>query len=275
MEHRRPRPILPAIARLLLAVVVATVVLGGFTPVASPGEARAGTAQTMDSEILGWINASRLKLGLRVLRVQSGLTSLAGYRAATMAATGVMSHTIAGCLSCELTARGIQWYSYGEVIAENTYPWGYQSALALFNWWKSSPLHWSLLMSPTYNYVGVGVAYHSANNMTFGDIILTESVDQTSPWTQMHSGSVTGTTVAWSWVGDDIYLQTHTSGFRSFDVEYRVDWGYWYVIRSGTTARSLYLTGRARGHYYSLRVRARGWRGNLSYWSPELRVWVP
>jgi hypothetical protein len=89
-------------------------------------------------------------------------------------------------------------------------------------------------MSSTYNYVGVGVAYRSANSMTFGDIVLTESVDQTSPWTQMRSGSVSGTTVAWSWVGDDIYLQRHTSGFRSFDVEYRVDWGYWYVIRSGT-----------------------------------------
>jgi uncharacterized protein YkwD len=119
---------------MMLAVAIATVVLSGFTPVASPGEVHAGTAQTMDSDILGWINASRLKLGLRILRVQSGLMSLADYRAATMAATGVMSHTIAGCLSCELAARGIQWYSYGEVIAENTYPWGYQSALALFNW---------------------------------------------------------------------------------------------------------------------------------------------
>jgi uncharacterized protein YkwD len=274
MESRRTHPAVPAIGRRLLAVVVSVVVLGGFTPVATPGEVRAGTAETMESHLVGWINASRVKLGLRALRVHPGLTSLAGYRAGVMASTGVLSHTIAGCLPCELTARGIQWYSDGEVIGENNYTWGDPSALALYNWWKSSTFHWSLLMSKTFNYIGVGVAYRSSNKTTFGDIVLTESVDSTRPWRRMDSGTASGTSVAWSWSGNDIYLQTHTAGLRNFDVEYRVDWGSWSVIRSGTTARSLTLSGRARGHYYGLRVRSRDNRGNRSAWSAEIRVWV-
>jgi uncharacterized protein YkwD len=274
MKSRRPRPAVHAIGRLLLAIAVSVVVLSGFTPIAAPGDARAGTAETMESHLVGWINSSRAKLGLRALHVQGGLTNLAGYRAATMAATGVLSHTIAGCLMCSLNARGIQWFTDGEVIAENTYTWGDQSALALFNWWKGSPMHWGLLMSRTFNYLGVGVAYRSANRMTFGSVVLTESVDQTPPWSHMNSASASGTSVSWSWIGGDIYLQTHTAGLRNFDVEYRVDYGAWSLIRSGTTSRSLSLSSRAHGHWYGLRVRSRDWRGNVSGWSAEIRAWV-
>jgi len=274
MESRRAHPAHLAIGRLLLAIAVSLVVLSGFTPIAAPGEVRAGTAETMESHLVGWINSSRTKLGLRALRVHAGLTSFAGYRAGVMASTGVLSHTIAGCLSCSLSARGIQKYSDGEAIGENTYPWGDQSALALFNWWKGSPMHWGLLMSQTFNYLGVGVAYRSANRMTFGSVVLTESVDQTPPWGHMNSASASGTSVSWSWAGGDIYLQTHTAGLRNFDVEYRVDYGAWSLIRSGTTARSLSLSSRAHGHWYGLRVRSRDWRGNVSGWSAEIRAWV-
>jgi uncharacterized protein YkwD len=264
----------PAFRRAGLALLVAAVLASGLTPAVSPAPVQAGTAETMESHLVGWINASRTKLGLRPLRASAPIASLAGYRAGVMASTGVLSHTIAGCLSCELTARGIQWYSEGEAIAWNSYTWGDSAALALFNWWKGSSLHWSLLMSKTFNYIGVGVAYRSANRTTWGDIVLTESVDHTSPWAHMTGGSRSGTTVTWTWAGGDIYLQTHTSGLHNFDVEYRVDSGSWVVIRSGITSKYLSLAGRARGHYYGLRVRSRDWRGYVSGWSAEVRVWV-
>jgi uncharacterized protein YkwD len=264
----------PALRRFGLAMLVAAVLATGLTPAVSPAPVQAGTAETMESHLLGWINSSRANLGLRPLHASSALASLAGYRAGVMASTGVLSHTIAGCLSCELTGRGIQWYSEGEVIAWNSYTWGDSSALALFNWWKSSSTHWALLMSRTFNYIGVGVAYRSASRTTWGAIVLTESLDHTAPWSHLTGGSASGTSVTWTWTGGDISLQTHTSGLRNFDVEYRVDSGSWVVIRSWTTARYLTLTGRAHGHYYGLRVRSRDWRGNVSGWSAELRVWV-
>lgn len=73
----------------------------------------------------------------------------------------------------------------------------------------------------------------------------------------------------------DVLLQTHTAGLKNFDLEYRVDYGTWSVIRSGTTSTSLSLGSRPHGHYYSLRVRSRDWRGNVSYWTTSIRVWVP
>jgi hypothetical protein len=91
----------------------------------------------------------------------------------------------------------------------------------------------------------------------------------------MGSSSRSGTTVSWAWSGADTKLQTHTSGLKNFDVQYRVGSGTWTTIRSGTTAKSLMLTGRAHGHWYGLRVRARDNLGYLSSYSAELRVWVP
>ncbi len=226
----------------------------------------------MDAQIIGWINQDRVKLGLVPLRSYAALGSLATYRAGVMASTAVLSHTIAGCLSCELNSRGIQWYSYGEVIGWTSYPWGSKAAWAIFSWWKNSPLHWSILMSKTLNYLGVGVAYRSSNGTTWSSIVLTESVDHTLPVAHMRYGSASGTTVSWGWRGADALLQTHTAGLKNFDLEYRVDYGTWSVIRSGTTSTSLSLGSRPHGHYYSLRIRSRDWRGNVSYWTTSIRV---
>jgi uncharacterized protein YkwD len=268
----RPQPAL--LPRIGLALLVAAVLGSGLTPFFVAPAAQASTAQTMQADLLGWVNASRAKLGLRALRSDPRLVALAADRNAIMVSKNSLSHTVSGCLSCQLTARGIQWYSVGEVLGENNYTWGYQSALELFNWWKGSSLHWSILMSHTLNYIGIAVAYRSANRTTWGDIVLTESVDHTSPWARMATGRSSGTTATWTWNGGDIWLQTHTAGLRGFDVDYRVDSGSWSQIRTDTTAKSLSLGSRAHGHYYGLRVRSRDWRGHTSGWSAETRIWI-
>jgi hypothetical protein len=130
-------------------------------------------------------------------------------------------------------------------------------------------------MSGKFNYIGVGIAYRSTNGTTWGSVVLTESLDHTVPWAKMTGRSYVGTSVYFAWSGGDTTLQTHTAGLKNFDVQYRVDSGTWSVIRTGTTARSLSLTGRAHGHWYGLRVRARDNRGYVSGYSAELRVWVP
>jgi hypothetical protein len=152
------------------------------------------------------------------------------------------------CLGCSLASHAIQYYSCGEDIAGTTYPWGTQAAQSIFNGWKGSSGHWALLMSTTYNYIGIGVAYRSSSHTTFAAADLTESTDQTRPWARMGTGWRSGATVSWTWSGADTWLQTHTAGLKNFDVEYRVDSGPWYQIRSGTTAKSLSLSGRAGGH---------------------------
>jgi len=268
----RPR-LAAAVPRLLIAALLAASFVTALGPLAHPAPVAASTADTMESRILGSINAERARYGLVPLRVHSGLVGLAGDRAAYMASIGSLQHL--SCLSCTLNSRGVQWYGAGEAIASNNYPWGSWSADIVFKSWMSSSTHRALLLSSKFNYIGIGVAYRSANGSTYADAVLTESRDQTKPWARMSSVSRSSTTVSWAWTGADITLQTHTAGLKSFDVQYRVDSGSWTTIRSGTTARSLSLGSRAHGHYYSLRVRARDNLGYVSSYSAELRIWVP
>ncbi len=115
----------------------------------------------------------------------------------------------------------------------------------------------------------------AANGSTWASILVTASVDHTPPVARNGLLSRSGTTVRFSWSGADPLLQTHTAGLRSFDVQYRVDWGPWHLLRNDTTSRSLSLYNRAHRHYYSFRVQAADRRGNLSAWTPIKRIWVP
>jgi len=258
-----------------LAVVLSTVLLAGLILVAAPRPAAATTAGQMEAAVASWINDARIARGLRPVRIDLRLADLAGDRAATMAAKNSATHAAAGSITTQLNARGIQWYAVGEDIGYSTATWGLTSAAHLFSMWKSSSDHWAILMSSRYNYFGVGFAYRSSSRTTFGSVVLTESVDHTSPVARMSSVSRSGTTVAWTWRGWDRPLQTHTAGLRDFDIQYRVDGGSWVLIRDNTTSTSLTLKYRAHGHYFGLRARARDRVGNLSTWTGELRVWVP
>jgi uncharacterized protein YkwD len=269
----RPRVPAEALVRLLLAATLAAVTITAVGPIAHPSPASAGTADTMEAKLVSLINVERSKRGLAPLRLHSGLVDLAGDRAAYMASVNSLLHI--SCLGCTLNARGIQWYTAGEVIAWTSYPWGSQAAQSIFNAWRGSSGHWAMLMSSRYNYFGVGVAYRSSNSRTYAAAELTESKDRSRPWARMTDTSRSGTTVAWRWTGADLWLQTHTAGLRNFDVQYRNDSGSWTTIRSGTTSTYLSLSGRARGHYYGLRVRSRDNLGYVSNYTSELRIWLP
>ena len=268
--------VVPGSRRTLLVAAALALVLGsGFAPLRPPTPVFAGTAETMEATILTLVNAARATRGLVPLRSRPKLADLAGDRIAILASKGVLSHTAPGCLKCQLGERGIQWYSFGEVLAATSRDWGDAAARSLFDAWKSSPGHWAILMSNAFNYLGVGVAYRSANGMTYGGIVATESKDQSSPWAKMVTKSAKGTTVSWTWSGADTALQRHTAGLKNFDVQYRVDGGTWKTIAAGTSYKSWSLSGRAHGHWYGLRVRA---RDNLFYtspWTAEMLVWVP
>lgn len=272
MPRRGPLHI-RALSRVVLAALVIAALGTAAGPIAHPGVAAASTADTMEATIVSLVNAERTKRGLVPLRIHSQLVDLAGDRAAYMASINTLQHI--SCLTCTFAARGIQAYGESEVIAWTSYPWGSEAAKSIFTSWKNSPTHWALLMSSTSNYIGVGVAYRSSNGRTYSSAVMSESKDRTKPWAKMTGGSVSGTTVSWSWTGADTQLQTHTAGLKNFDVQYRVDSGTWSTIRSGTTARSLSVGSRAHGHWYGLRVRARDNLGYVSNYSSELRVWVP
>jgi uncharacterized protein YkwD len=264
---RALRTILPALAALLLVTVAS---------VSAPVPARASTETSMEALLGAWTNRDRAALGLGPLRLDVRLVALAGERATWMADHGLMTHaSVDGSLSDALTIRAIRWYSCGEAIGYTTYGWGPRAAASLYSLWRNSPEHWALLMSATYDYVGFGVAYDTATRTTYSSVAFLEGPDRTPPVSRMLSKHVSGTTAQFAWTGSDPLLQTHTAGLQGFNVQYRVDDGAWKQIRTGTTATSITLASRPRGHHNSIRVQARDRRGNLSAWTSGSRVWIP
>jgi hypothetical protein len=196
-------------------------------------------------------------------------------RAKRMASANVMSHTISGNLASQLTGSGVRYYAKGENIAYTSRYTGLDAARHIYRMWKASSIHWSQMMSKKFNYVGIGLSYRSSNNRTFAALIFTESPDHTKPIARVTRGERSGDDIRWTWTGSDVPLQTHTAGFRDFDVQYRVDSGSWRLARDNVTSTTLTMVDKAGGHTYGLRVRGRDRAGNVGSWSAELRVSLP
>jgi len=226
----------------------------------------AATTTDLEYGLLAKINEARAEHGLRPLRGNTGVWAVAGTRAARLASTNILSHSVPGSIAAQLNARDVQWYAYGEDIGYTRARRGAAAVDELFRLWKASPPHWQLMMSSNYNYIGVGLAYRASNNKTFGSLVFTESRDVTRPRAYMDGASLNGSTATWSWHGADPVLQTHTAGIRSYDVQTSRDSGSWRTVASGTTATSRSWGGLSPGHIYRMRVRARDRAGNVGAW---------
>lgn len=273
MPHQMP-PRGIALPRARRALVLALTTLTALTLTILP--ATPARADTDDERLLlGWVNEARVERGLVPLVRWPKLEDIAGGRAARMAETNTLSHSVAGSLSSWLAARHVTWYRYGEVIASSTQAWPADSVRHLFDLWRNSPDHWRLLMSAEVNYIGVGLAYRAANHRTFGSIVTTDSPDHTPPVARMGSRNRTGDDVRWTWTGGDVRLQTRTVGLAHYDLQYRVDGGPWQWLRDDTSATAITLVDRVHGHVYALRVRGTDRRGNVGVWSAPSSVTVP
>lgn len=143
---------------LIIAIALSTVLSTGLSPLRPADGVRAGTAASMQTALLGWINDARAARGLRALKVDGRLSAVASARIATLAATHQLSHAAAGCLNCQLADHGVAWNLHGEVLASNNWPWGIESARTAFEGWKGSPSHWDILMGAQMDTIGIGVA---------------------------------------------------------------------------------------------------------------------
>lgn len=168
--NRAPRAT-PSIARLLAMAIALSAALTVAGPVSHPAPTAAqSTAEYMSDLLVKWVNQARASRGVPALRVGGKLTDLAEYRAKTIASKNKLVHP--SCLGCLLNSWSISWSTCGEVLAGTTYPWGYQAAKSLFNAWKGSSGHWSILMSRSYTRIGMGVAYRSSNHTSFAAGVL-------------------------------------------------------------------------------------------------------
>lgn len=251
---------------LLAAVLLAATTIG------------AGAATTTVSDpahrLMASINEARTARGLVPLRADPRLWAIATERAGRLAAVGILSHQAAGSLPQDLAARGVRWYGYGEDIGYATAFPGV-AAGAILGMWASSSEHWPLLMSASFNYLGVGLAYEAGSGLAFASVVLTESPDRTGARASFVGATVTGDDIRWSWHGWDLPLQSHTAGLLDYDIQLRMDRTTWVTIAQATTVTSRSTLNRLRGHWYGFRARARDQAGNVGPWSRERRLWLP
>jgi uncharacterized protein YkwD len=270
-----PRPIARPRVRRLATILALAVVLAA-SGVAPTPTAAAVSASSVEAAILSLVNGDRAALGLRPLRRDTRLATLADRRAANLASAPTFSHAAAGGdLGTELDRAGVQWYAWGEVLAYRSGGLTSRTAAAIHRAWRNSASHWAKLMSRTFNYVGFGTALRTSNRRVYVAAVLTESRDHTAPRAEMLTAARSGTTITFTWRGWDPSLQSHWAGLRDFDVWYRVDQGAWRRLRDNTTATSLSLGSRTPGHLYELAVSARDWAGNIGKRSAPLGIRVP
>lgn len=268
MLPRLPGRSLP---RALGATLIAALAVTAFVAPVSAATSASGA----EAMIIGWVNTDRSAAGLAPLRGDGNLAYIAGVRASRMASSNTMSHTVGGALNSQLAARSVQWYRFGETIGWSSASWTVDAARSIYRGWMNSAPHRALLMSDQFNYIGLGLALRSSNSRTYGSAVLTESLDHTDAVARLTGTRRSGDDVSWTWSGYDPKLQTHMSGLRDFDVQYRVGSGAWRTLRNNTTSTSLTLRDRAHGRSYAIRVRATDRRGNVGKWTAASRIWVP
>ena len=68
-------------------------------------------------------------------------------------------------------ARRIATSFAGECVGWTNATWGSGAARWLYNAWKHSPEHWSLMMSNRFTRIGVGFSYHASDQRTYSSLL--------------------------------------------------------------------------------------------------------
>jgi uncharacterized protein YkwD len=251
----------------------------------APGSAAAGGGMTLSQAELTMVdalNVDRTSRGLVRVRVDARLMSVARARSVDMATKDYFSHTQPdGRMVFDiLSARKITWYSAGEIIAWNDHPTLEASVEYANSQWLDSPGHKSVIVSMSYNYVGVGLALDGRTGRNIWTAVYMKGPDRTGARATTATPTIApGTTastkhITVTWTGSDVPLQVLTSGLRSFLVQRRVDGGAWTTVWARTTVKTLTLN-LPSGHTYGFRVAARDKAGNLGAWSMKRATLPP
>ena len=269
-----PQPV-RRLAALTSVLALAFTIAAGTLP--TPAAAADLTVPAAEQAMLGLLNADRQNAGLVAVRVDSRLMAIARARATDMATRHYFGHTQPDGRSVFdiIQSKGIVWYGAGEIIAWNTWPTLADSAKAANDGWLGSPGHRAIVMSGSYNYVGVGLAVDASNGRKLWVGVFMKGPDRTGGWVQLDSvresavtsvASTASRVVGLSWRGGDVQLVVLTAGFREYQIQTRTDGGAWvWRTRSTTATRAGFLLWQ--GHTYLIRVRACDRRSNCGPWA--------
>jgi uncharacterized protein YkwD len=260
------------LASLALAAVIGLVISAPGGTLATDAPVDGAALSAAETAMVAALNHDRTVAGLVPVRVDARLMAIARARSNDMVAKNYFSHVQPDGRNVFdiLTAQHITWYNAGEIIAWNAFPMDSTAAAADYQW-QHSPTHDAILMSSSYNYVGVGLAVDPSTGKKVWTADYIRGPDRTGARATVYtpkvvSGPTASTRYAkLSWTGYDVRLQALTSGLRSYVIQRRVDGGIWTSVVSGTTLHTATVK-LYRGHRYEFRFAAHDRAGNSGTW---------
>jgi uncharacterized protein YkwD len=166
---------------LALAMVMALTSLVGL---ATPQPAAAWSTNTFSSsserELVALTNRSRASAGLRSLRVDSTLASVARWRSKDMIERDYFSHSIPGYGSVfkKLDSKGYCYKVAGENIGWNTYP-DDDATAAIHQMFMDSSGHRANILGKAWDVIGVG-AYKGAGGKKMWTVLFADRCGSTT-----------------------------------------------------------------------------------------------
>ena len=166
---------------LLLALVVGLI---SFASLAAPARVAAWSSGTFSSsserELIALTNRSRASAGLRSLRVDSTLTSVARWRSKDMIERDYFSHDIPGYGSVfkKLDSIGYCYHVAGENIGWNTYP-DDQATAEIHQMFMDSAGHRANILGKAWDVIGVG-AYKGSDGKKMWTVLFADKCGSTT-----------------------------------------------------------------------------------------------
>jgi uncharacterized protein YkwD len=164
-----------------LAIVVAlTSVVGLATPQPAAAWSAGTFSSSSERELVALTNRSRAAAGLRSLRVDSTLTSVARWRSKDMIERDYFSHQIPGYGSVfkKLDSKGYCYKVAGENIGWNTYP-DDDATAAIHQMFMDSSGHRANILGKAWDAIGVG-AYKGSGGKKMWTVLFADRCGSTT-----------------------------------------------------------------------------------------------
>ena len=173
------------VSRRIAALVAVVFALSSVLTLAQPQSALAwetGTfSSTSEKDLIALTNRSRAAAGLRTLKVDSTLTTVARWRSKDMIERDYFSHDIPGYGSVfkKLDSKGYCYKLAGENIGWNTYPDDVATA-AIHKMFMDSSGHRRNILHKAWDVIGVG-AYQGPGGKKMWTVLFADKCGATAP----------------------------------------------------------------------------------------------
>ena len=228
-----PTPRRHHVGRILVSAILAlsTVVVASHSPAlaqtACPVSASDQAIDAEEQELLTLINNYRAANGRNALSLSTAATRAAAWFSRDMASKNYTppDHVDSNgrTIDQRLTWCGVTWTNFAEAIY-----WGSPDAQAAFDWWRNSPTHNAIMLSPQVTHAGIARAFDASSTFDWYWTLDLTAGEPTPPPQPVLAGA--------TFYSDGTSSRTGPSGARVSAFATSAETGFAYKLVSGRSA---------------------------------------